>query len=416
MGGPVQIKNFKLRKMHICFVMAALPHYFKLLLNKLVTDYGLTITLITPTQRGQSVGSGVKEDKQGGLFTLVQIDEEKAWYGKAYFPALVPTLAQLKPDVVVMSSWPYFLQFALNPLFYFRFKSLKIKLICRDIPFNVATWGKVHDYYYTNQNVTEDFRTSDKSLKGFIAFLGLSWLRKVYLPVADAHINYLDEAYDIIGSYGVPREMIFVTANSPDTDELLAAYETVKNEPLALPENPHRIIHVGRLVKWKRVDLIMEAVQKLQTKFPQIELIVVGFGPAEDEWKTLAQTSGLAERVRFVGGVYNPVDLGKYLHASSIYVLGGMGGLSINDAMCFAKPIVCSVADGTEKRLVREGENGHYFENGNADDLARAIDWLLSDPQKVKTFGARSLEIIQKEINIHTVLDGYMAAFRYVHS
>ena len=90
-----------------------------------------------------------------------------------------------------------------------------------------------------------------------------------------------------------------------------------------------------------------------------------------------------------------------------------MGGLSINDAMCFAKPVVCSVADGTEKRLVREGFNGHYFTNGDADSLTDRLDSLLSDPVRLRTFGDNSLKIIQEEINIHTVLREYVRAFEY---
>ncbi len=399
--------------MRICFVMAGLPHYFKLVLNKLATDYDVEVVLIKPSQKGQSVGSGVQEDANGLDFKLIELAEYKTWYGKAFFKDLLPTLNNVKPDVVVMSAWPYFMQFVLNPFFYWKFKKLKTKLICRDIPFNIAEWGKVRDYYYNNQNLTEDFRTEKKTLKGFLAFWGISALRRIYLPLADAHINYIDEAYNIIGSYGVPNQKIFVTANSPDTDELLTAFDKVKKTPLILPQNPYRLIHVGRLVKWKRVDLIIESVKNLKNKFPQIELVVVGYGPDEANLKQLATELGVQDSIQFVGGVYNSVDLGQYLHASAIYVLGGMGGLSINDAMCFGKPIVCSMADGTEKRLVRENINGFYFENGSSDSLTKVTDKLLSNQSQITRFGQKSSEIIDKEINIHTVLQRYIDAFEF---
>ena len=167
-------------------------------------------------------------------------------------------------------------------------------------------------------------------------------------------------------------------------------------------------------MKWKRVDLIIEALKNLEGKYPEIELIVIGYGPAETELKAQTQLLGLESKVKFIGGIYETVELGRYLHSSSIYVLAGMGGLSINDAMCFEKPVICSMADGTEKRLVREGKNGYYFENGNAESLTEVLDLLLSDPAKVKKFSKESLRIIQQEINIHTVLDEYMRAFRAV--
>jgi glycosyltransferase involved in cell wall biosynthesis len=80
--------------------------------------------------------------------------------------------------------------------------------------------------------------------------------------------------------------------------------------------------------------------------------------------------------------------------------------------MCFSKPVVCSVADGTEKRLVREGYNGHYFESGSLESLKTVIEKLFAHPENIALMGQRSREIIEKEINIHTVLGNYMEAFR----
>ncbi|MFN8343729.1 MAG: glycosyltransferase family 4 protein [Spirosomataceae bacterium] len=400
--------------MRVCFVMPALPHYFKLILNKIAAATGDEILMIKPAQKGQATGAAVKETTDNTLFEIKELEEYRTWYGKPFFRGLLPVLEAFRPDIVVMTTWPYFLYLTLNPLFYWKLRKTGAKLIARDIPFNYAVWGRVKAFYFSDKFLNENFQNADKSNKGFVLFWIASLLRRLNLPLADAHINYIDEAREIIGSYGVPAEKIFVISNSPDTDELLAAFETVKTRPVLLPPNPYRLIHVGRLVKWKRVDLIIEAVQKLRSQFPQIELIVVGFGPELESLKALAEKMGVADAVRFVGGVYDSVSLGQYLYESAVYVLGGMGGLSINDAMCFGKPVVCSVADGTEKRLVREGENGYYFRNGDADDLARVLKLLLSDTERLHTFGERSLGIVKNEINIQTVIEGYKKAFEFV--
>lgn len=400
--------------MRVCFVMPALPHYFKLILNKIVEGTDHEILMIKPAQKGQATGAAVKETTDNTLFRLIELEEYRTWYGKPFFKNLMPILQEFRPDVLVMTTWPYFFYLTINPFFYWKLRRMGVRLVARDIPFNYAVWGNVKEFYYSDRFLTENLQNKKKSWKGFILFWVASFLRRLNLPLADAHINYIDEAYEIIGSYGVPSEKIFVISNSPDTDELLAAFETVKKQPTILPENPYRLIHVGRLVKWKRVDLMIEAVQKLRSKFPKIELVVVGFGPELEPLKIYAEKMGVADAVQFVGGVYDSVSLGQYLHESAVYVLGGMGGLSINDAMCFAKPIVCSVADGTEKRLVREGENGYYFKNGDANDLARVLELLLGDTERIKVFGKRSLDIIQNEINIHTVIEGYKNVFEFV--
>jgi glycosyltransferase involved in cell wall biosynthesis len=399
--------------MHVCFMMAGLPHYFTLVLNKLATDYAIEVSIIKPNKRSKSIGSGVHEETGNNRFRIIDLEEYTTWYDKPFFKDIKPALLEYKPDVLVVS-WPYILHFAMSRSFWQWTREQNIRLIYRDIPFNVPEWGKVRAFYYGVGNQNEDFSlTRKKTLRGYLNTLLLTTLRRIYMHRADAHVYYVDDAIRIAGSYGVPREKIFITANSPDTDELLAAYEQVRNEEPVLPPNPYRLIHVGRLVKWKRVDLIIEAVKRLQNRYPAIELLVVGYGPEEETWKKTAIDSGVADRVKFVGGVYDSVSLGRYLHASAIYVLAGMGGLSINDAMCFAKPVICAVADGTEKRLVREGYNGSYFENGSSASLTEKIDYLLADPGRVTVFGEHSLQIIQNEVNIHIVLKEYVRAFEY---
>ncbi len=90
-----------------------------------------------------------------------------------------------------------------------------------------------------------------------------------------------------------------------------------------------------------------------------------------------------------------------------------MGGLSINDAMTYGRPIICSVCDGTEKQLVYEGENGFYFKNADKEDLTEKIRLLFKDPVRAAKMGEHSTDIIKNKINIHTVLKGYKDSFDY---
>ena len=99
------------------------------------------------------------------------------------------------------------------------------------------------------------------------------------------------------------------------------------------------------------------------------------------------------------------------MNESTIYVLAGMGGLSINDAMTYGLPIICSVCDSTEKDLVTDGINGLFFEEGNALDLSKKIDYLLSNSDICKQMGKESEKIISEKININTVAERYYQAF-----
>ena len=165
-------------------------------------------------------------------------------------------------------------------------------------------------------------------------------------------------------------------------------------------------------MKWKRVDLLIDAYAKICPNYPDSELTIIGNGPEMENLQYRAENLGLTGRVVFVGAIYDPFTLGQYMHESSIYVLAGMGGLSINEAMCYSLPVICSVCDGTEKDLIQDGVNGYYFESGNADSLAKSIEHLLRNPQMMKAFGDVSLKKIQEEINLDTVSSRFVEAFK----
>jgi glycosyltransferase involved in cell wall biosynthesis len=236
-------------------------------------------------------------------------------------------------------------------------------------------------------------------------------MRAYFLRTLDAHVNYVDYGRELFASYGVPDERIFVTRNSPDTD----AMSRIEAELLAseeLPQRgPYRLLHVGRLVASKRVDLLLQAMPRVCARIPDAELVIVGDGPEREAFEREAARLGISRAVRFMGAVYDPLELGRHFLSASLFVLPGLGGLSINEAMFYGLAIICASGDGTEKFLVREGYNGSFFRADDRTSLGDTIVRLLSDQQELKKMGARSREIIDREVNIGTVIREYRRAF-----
>jgi glycosyltransferase involved in cell wall biosynthesis len=397
--------------MKVLFVAGGTPHYYNLVLNKLNQLPNMEVVMVAPNGEGSTVGAGVHQTQEGIEFNLYHLEEYKAYYGKMFFKNIEEVIESEQPNIIV-SNWPYTLAWVFFPFFYRKLKRKGIKIISKEIPFQVPYYYEAIDFYTKGGGISENNQTKHQN-KGILAklkFWFVTEVRKKVVNRVNAHINYFDEAIAIHASYGVPKEKVFITANSPDTDTIFEIKKKIENQGNLLPKNPYRFIHVGRLVKWKRVDLLIDITTKL---IPNIELLVVGTGPEEVNLKQQVEQLNLQNHVRFVGGIYEMEVLGQYLKESSIYVLAGMGGLSINEAMCFGLPVVCSVADGTEKKLVRENINGHYFENGNSENLSTIIDTMFSDLDKTKCMGKESERIIKEEININTVLDKYMQTFEF---
>lgn len=403
--------------MKILFTFGGLPHYYNLVLNRLNRIAGQEIVVIAPKANGKTVGSGVHQSIEGIEFKVHFLEEYKTLWGKPFFKNFLETVEQERPDIIV-TIWPYMLAFVYNPLLLWRIKKMGIKLILKEIPFNIPKFQEALNYYIKGGVASETMQTNLKpnSLGFKLKYSLLKYSYKRAFNLVDAHVDYTEEAYDIFGSYGVPKEKIFVIYNSPDTDLILADKVEIQGINTVLPENPLRLLHVGRLVKWKRVDMLIDVFKKLLAQFPTAELVIVGTGPEEQRLKNQVITLGIEQNIVFTGGVYEMKTLGQYFNASLVYVLAGMGGLSINDAMCFDKPIVCAIADGTEKKLVRDGYNGYIFEDGNAEDLFKKLTVLLSDPVKTRKMGLNSGQIIRDEVNIHVVIENYQKAFQYCNS
>ncbi len=398
--------------MKLLFTFGGIPHYLNAMLNKLC-EKGVEITVVTPQKGNATIGKGVKM-VEGGTYKHLTTPEKKMYYGKTAYPALSEIVKEEQPDIVVMG-WPYFLQIFFQPRLRSAIKKCGARLVIREIPFQTPPYGKIKEYFRENPMYDENMRL----LSHGTAFYLRQWLtalvRKYCYARVAGTLNYSTAAYDILPSYGVSKEQIHVTYNSTDTEALLQEKESVlASEPL-LPKSERRLLHIGRLVKWKRVDLLIDAFARIVKSYPDAELLIVGDGPELNNLKQQATYLHLEDYVRFTGAVYDPKALGAYMNESTVYVLAGMGGLSINDAMTYGLPVLCSVCDSTERDLVTEGKNGYFFREGDAESLAEKIDQLFASPDRCREMGQESEKIIREKINIDTVSERYLKAFEEIY-
>lgn len=406
--------------MKVLFTFGGMPHYLNAMLEKLQTK-GADITVVSPQKGNATIGKGVKMVEEGA-YRHLNTQEKKMYYGKSGFPALPDIIADERPDIVVLG-WPYFLQVFFQPSLRRALKRCGARLVIREIPFQTPPYGQIRDYFRQHPMYDEGMRLLSTGKAFYLRQWLTARIRKYCYARVAGTLNYSTAAYDILPSYGVKREQIHVTYNSTDTEALWREKAAVLAAPALLPPSERRLLHIGRLVKWKRVDLLIEAFAQTLTQYPDAELVIVGNGPELDNLKKQAASLGLPLRskeengvdgrgcVRFIGAVYDPKELGAYMNEATVYVLAGMGGLSINDAMTYALPVVCSVCDSTERDLVTDRRNGLFFRDGDADSLTEKILQLLASPQECRRMGQESERIIREQINIDTVSERYLKAF-----
>jgi len=170
--------------------------------------------------------------------------------------------------------------------------------------------------------------------------------------------------------WGVLQERLVVIRNAVDLPEALA--------PVAVPLPPGvRLVVVGRLVPWKRVDGVLRAVAVLENT----SLVIVGHGPEHRSLVTLAASLGMADRVLFAGQRAHHDTL-ALMASCDIFVLNSTyEGYPhvVLEAMGIGLPVIATAAGGTPE-LVRDGENGLLVAPDDEAGLRDAIARLAASP------------------------------------
>lgn len=238
---------------------------------------------------------------------------------------------------------------------------------------------------------------------------GLKWLlRKIYLESADAVLLYGTWARDHFVSRGMDPRRIFVVRNSLDHDAQVRLHETIAPADIAAvrrefgADDPgsRLIVHSGRLERRKRLELLIEAMathhgpslavggvsphltlSRGERESPPIIAVLIGDGPEESRLRELARARGVADRVYFVGPVYDEARLARLFLAADLCVAPGAVGLLAMHSLVYGTPVLtCDNAafeHGPEVETIVEGQTGGYFRFGDAADLAAKMHAML---------------------------------------
>lgn len=149
------------------------------------------------------------------------------------------------------------------------------------------------------------------------------------------------------------------------------------------------VLFVGRLVYYKGCEVLLRAIAKTEAT-----LAMVGEGPLREDLEALAAELGISDRVRFLGRVSDQ-DLSQIYRASSIFVLPSIFptecfGLVQVEAMLSGKPVINTDLPTGVPWVSLHNETGLTVPPGDVDQLASAIQLLLSDRELREKLGAQA--------------------------
>ena len=208
---------------------------------------------------------------------------------------------------------------------------------------------------------------------------------------------------------GTLGEVIALVENGVDLRVWFPADRTIPADTRHIT----RFVFAGRLVDWKAVDLLLEAIAQIHT---DIRLDIIGDGPMKISLENQAQVLGIGHRIRFHGWLPQG-EAASLLREADALVLPSVyecGGAVVLEAMATGLPVIATdwggpadyldpscgilVAPSSREALIR--------------GLAEAMERLHLHPELRKTMGESGRRKVEAEYNWDAKVDRMLAIYR----
>jgi glycosyltransferase involved in cell wall biosynthesis len=161
-----------------------------------------------------------------------------------------------------------------------------------------------------------------------------------------------------------------------------------------LPRSEHPLFaYVGRLKRYKGIDVVIEALALVRHAVPDARLVVVGKGTDRPRLESIAKRLGLAAAVSFTGYVSEEAKAGWLRSAHAVVYPSareGWGMAAIEAAAC-GTPVLASAADGL-RDAVQDGRTGFLVPHRDPSAWAARMTQIVTDGPLRAKMGAAALE------------------------
>jgi glycosyltransferase involved in cell wall biosynthesis len=170
---------------------------------------------------------------------------------------------------------------------------------------------------------------------------------------------------------------------------------------LGVGDDSALVFTAGRLVRKKGFEYLVDALASSCGTRPVVAAIA-GEGDLGPELRERARTAGVADRIRFLGGLTQD-DVARHLSAADVVVVpsvrddaGNVDGLPnvVLEALASGTPIVTTTAGGIGS-VVTHRQTGLIVPERDARAIAQSIAALADDPALARRIGAAARALVQ---------------------
>jgi len=171
------------------------------------------------------------------------------------------------------------------------------------------------------------------------------------------------------------------------------------------------LLSCTRLDPKNRLDLLVEALPAIVHDVPDAMWCVVGAGSERGRLESLAREAGVADRVRFVGELYEESELAPWFLSARLLVHPAAIGLTLLHAFGYGLPVVThSVAErhGPEFGAFEEELTGRTFREGDAGSLASTVTGLLRDGAARAAIKRHVQDLARHRYNVDVMVERFV--------
>ena len=171
------------------------------------------------------------------------------------------------------------------------------------------------------------------------------------------------------------------------------------------------VLHLSNLRPLKRIDLLLEAVARVQPReaFKLVILAGADFAPHADQVRRLRLEDRVIVREKVLGveDYLQAADLGLYTSDNESFCL------AILEGMCFGCPSVATRVGGIPE-VVEDGVSGLLVPAGDVDALSRAVQRLIDDPATRVALGQAARKRAQEQFSAERIVPRYIELYQRV--
>jgi len=213
---------------------------------------------------------------------------------------------------------------------------------------------------------------------------------------------------------GLPEEKIWIIPNGIDIKKMFDYKRQLDAESIKrkyeITEDEKIILYVGRLVKMKRVEIVIEVIKKLLSENLKVKGLIVGDGPQRAKLEKI--TRPIRHHIRFTGHLLE--ERFECYRIADLFILPSLSeGLptALLEAASFGLPAIATNTNGIPDIIIH-GKTGFLVNKWNYEGYINFARLILMDNNLARKMGDNARRHVENNFSWDMIAKKYEALIR----